>query len=777
MSAFRLKCRIALGQLLLLAVFAGLTQAEEKEKANAPRLAPLAPFEKYKPEDRGRWAYQPPKRLEVPKVENAAWVKTPIDAFVLARMERGGVMPAKAADRSILLRRVTVDLTGLPPSPEEIDAFVNDPNQNAYVNVVERLLASPHYGERWGQHWLDVVRYADTDGFEYDALRPDAWRYRDYVVKSFNNDKPFDRFILEQLAGDELAPGDQESLAAVGFNRLAAWRKNAGNQDEDMNRNEVLTEQANAVGAVFMGTTLACARCHDHLFDPIKQSDYYRLQAFFAPAVFKETSLASPEAQKAWDAKAKSVKAEMEKVKKALADMEQDWKKRLLDAKRSQLSEAERQALAVPADQRNAEQKALAAQANFLLASKVDDTGRKFLKELKDRKKAMMAALDDIESRMPEPLPAVWGIADERKNIPQIHILDRGMHASKGNRVGPRVPGLFLPDDSPEYEDDNHSNGTGRRLALARWLASSENPLTARVMVNRLWHYHFGRGIVATPNDFGAQGAPPTHPELLDWLATEFVQQKWSVKAMHRLMVLSSTYQTASEGEPEKLSAAGQSKDPGNNLFWRYNRRRIEAEAVRDAMLNVAGNFNPKAGGPAVLVPVQPVLVEQLYKPKQWAVTANPSEHHRRTIYLIAKRNLRLPFMEAFDAPDLQNSCARREQSTHALQSLELLNGSFSNDQARVFAGRLLKEKGWNPNALVQRAFRLATGREPTAQETQIAARFLSKQSALLRQRLERKEEVPVPAWMPETLDKASGAALCDFSLAMFSLPGFLYLN
>jgi len=563
----------------------------------------------------------------------------------------------------------------------------------------------------------------------------------------------------------------------VGFNRLAAWRKNAGNQDEDMNRNEVLTEQANAVGAVFMGTTLACARCHDHLFDPIKQSDYYRLQAFFAPAVFKETSLASPEAQKAWDVKAKAAKAEMEKAKKAMAEMEQDWKKRLLEAKRSQLSEAERQALSVPADQRTAEQKALAAQASFLLASKVDDIGRRFLKELKDKKKAMRAALDDIESRMPEPLPAIWGIADERKSIPQVHILDRGMHSSKGNRVGPRVPGLFLPDNSPEYEDDNHSNSTGRRLALAHWLTSPENPLTARVMVNRLWHYHFGRGIVATPNDFGAQGAPPTHPELLDWLATEFVQQKWSVKAMHRLMVLSSTYQTACEGEPEKLTSTAQSKDPGNNFFWRYNRRRIEAEAVRDAMLKGAGNFNPKAEGPAVLVPVQPELISQLYKPKQWAVTDDPSEHHRRTIYLIAKRNLRLPFMEAFDAPDLQNSCARREQSTHALQSLELLNGNFGNDQARVFAGRLLKETGWDPNALVKRAFRLATGREPTTQETQIATRFLSQQSALLRERLDHKEDVPIPAWMPETLDKASGAALCDFALAMFSLPGFLYLN
>jgi hypothetical protein len=264
---------------------------------------------------------------------------------------------------------------------------------------------------------------------------------------------------------------------------------------------------------------------------------------------------------------------------------------------------------------------------------------------------------------------------------------------------------------------------------------------------------------------------------LLDWLATEFVQQKWSTKAMHRLMVLSSAYQTASEGEPEKLSAASQNKDPGNNLFWRFNRRRIEAESVRDAMLKVAGNLNLKEGGPAVLVPVQPVLINQLYKPKQWAVTADPTEHHRRTVYLIAKRNLRLPFMEAFDAPDLQNSCARREQSTHALQSLELLNGDLANAQARVLSGRLLKENGWNPTALVRHAFKLTTGRAPTAQEAQIAERFLTEQSGLLRERLARKEEVPLPSWMPETIDKASAAALCDFSLAMFNLPAFLYLN
>lgn len=765
--------------------FSGFVTAEEKKEASDPasksshpaKLAHLAPFESYTAADRGRWAYQTPTRPEVPNIKITGWVKTPVDAFILARLEKEGLTPAEPAARATLLRRVYFDLIGLPPSPEEVDAFVRDTGDKAYDNVVNRLLASPHYGERWGQHWLDVVRYADTDGFEYDALRPDAWRYRDYVIRAFNIDKPFDRFILEQLAGDELAPGDRDAMAAAGFNRLAAWRKNAGNQDEDMNRNEILTEQTNAVGAVFMGTTVACARCHDHLFDPIKQSDYYRLQAFFAPAAFKEVSLASVEARAEYDAKAKVVKEEMEKIKKSMAGMEEDWKKRLLEAKRSQLSNAERVALAVPLAERNEEQKALASQAEFKLASRVDDLGRRFAHELKQKKKEMMAELEEVEARMPEPLPSLWTVADERKQIQPVHILDRGMHASKRNRVGPRVPGLFLPANTPEYEDDNHSATTGRRLALARWLASPENPLTARVMVNRLWHYHFGRGIVSTPNDFGAQGAPPTHPELLDWLASEFVAQNWSIKAMHRLMVMSNTYQLASEGEPSSLSTTGLTKDPDNRLFWRHNRRRIEAEAVRDAILSVAGNLNPKPGGPAVLVPVQEELVHQLYKPKQWAVTPNASEHRRRSIYLIAKRNLRLPFMEAFDAPDLQNSCARREQSTHALQTLELMNGAFSNAQAQVLAGRLLKENGWRPEALIQRAFRLTTGRAPSSQEARIAASFLGQQTTLLKEQLARSEEVLLPSWMPEDIDKAAAAAVCDFSLAMFNLPGFLYLN
>jgi hypothetical protein len=736
----------------------------------------LAQVETYTLKERSWWAYRRPVRPALPVVRNQDWVKTPVDAFVLARLEKEGLAPARPADRATLLRRLTFDLIGLPPTPEEVDAFVRDTSSDAYDKVVERLLASPQYGERWGRHWLDIVRYADTDGFEYDTLRPDAWRYRDYVIKSFNEDKPYDRFILEQLAGDELAPNDPDALVAVGFNRLAALRKNAGNQDEDMNRNEVLTERTNAVGAVFLGSTLACARCHNHMFDPLRQSDYYRLEAFFAPSVPKEIPLAPVEEQEAWQAKAKVLKEEMERVKSSFAEMEKQWNEELRKAKIDQLSAEEKTVLDLRAEQRSPEQQVLASAVERKLASKGDETTRRWLDDLKKKKKEMMQTLERLEARMPDPLPALWSLTDDRNQIPEVHVLERGDHAHKGKRVGPRVPGVFLPQDAPEVEDDNGST-TGRRLALARWLASAENPLAARVMVNRLWNYHFNRGIVATPNDFGAQGTSPTHPLLLDWLATEFVRQHWSLKAMHRLMVLSNTYQLASEGELGKMSATNQTKDPDNRLFWRYNRRRLEAEEFRDSMLSVAGNLNLRTGGPAVFVPVQAALVKQLYHPKQWMITSGVDEHNRRSIYLVAKRNLRLPFMEAFDSPDMQNSCPRREQSTHSLQALELMNGDFSNGQAFQLAGRLLAECGSSPDAIVERAFRLATGRAPTDLEYKLSKRFLIQQAGLLRGQAARGNPSPSPPGVTFTVDPAQRTAVCDFALAIFNLPSFLYVN
>ena len=734
------------------------------------------PFETYTLKERSWWAYQKPERPELPAVKNQDWVRTPVDAFILARLEKQGMAPAAPADRATLLRRVTFDLVGLPPTPEEVDAFIHDSSPEAYAKIVERLLASPRYGERWGRHWLDVVRYADTDGFEYDTLRPHVWRYRDYVIKSFNEDKPYDRFILEQLAGDELVPNEPDGLVAVGFNRLAALRKNAGNQDEEMNRNEVLTERTNAVGAVFLGSTLACARCHNHLFDPLRQSDYYRLQAFFAPSIPKEIPLATPQEQAAWESKAKVGKDEIEQLKKSFAEMEKQWSQELRNTKWQQLSTDEKKVLDIPAEQRSPEQRTLAFAVEKKLATKGDDIGRRHLAELNVKKKEMMQALEALETKMPEPLPAVWSLTDDCQQIPEIHILERGDHTHKGKRVGPRVPGVFLPENAPEVKDGNGPT-TGRRLALARWIAHPDNPLTARVMVNRLWHYHFNRGIVATPNDFGAQGAAPTHPNLLDWLATEFVRQRWSVKAMHRLIVLSNTYQLASEGDPEKTPETNLAKDPDNRLFWRFNRRRLEAEEFRDCMLSVAGNLNLKTGGPGVFVPVQQTLIKQLYNPKQWIATPDVWEHNRRSVYLIAKRNLRLPFMETFDSPDMQNSCARREQSTHALQALELMNGAFSNTQAGELVGRLLRESGSDPDVLVERAFRLATGRLPSSKERELARQFLTEQKELLRAQPLRELNWPGPSGITYNIDPATAAALRDFALAVFNLPGFLYVN
>ena len=641
----------------------------------------VAPLGKYTPAERRHWAFQKRSTPEVPKFTDpadAAWVRTPVDAFVLARMKKDGLHPSVPASRATLIRRVYFDLTGLPATPAEVSAFVADRSPDAYKKLVERLLASPRYGERWGQHWLDVVRFAETDGFEYDTHRSDAWRYRDYVIRAFQNDKPYDRFLMEQLAGDEIAPKEDETLIAAGFNRLAPLRKNAGNQEVASSRNEVLTEMTNIVGAAFLGVTLGCARCHDHKFDPIRQSDYYRIQAYFASTHDNDVLKATPGEQAAWKAKIEPIQQEIKLVRASMRKM-------------------------TPEQRTEASKK-----------------------------------LEELQDRMPAPLPALFSVGDDPAKRDVVHLLARGDYQHKGDAVGMRPLGVLLPDGAPELSAETAKP----REELARWIAGPENPLTARVMANRVWHYHFGRGIVSTPNDFGRMGARPTHPELLDWLANEFVSSGWSVKHLHRLILMSSTYRQASEA-----SAAAREKDPEDKLVSHFPRRRLEAEEIRDAMLAAAGDLNPKQGGPSVIVPIDKQLVDALYKPSQWAVTPDPSEHNRRSVYLIAKRNLRLPFMEVFDAPDTQVSCPRRESSTHAPQALELLNGDFSNRQAEVFAARLAKEAGRNPARQVDLAYRLATGRAPRPREKQLALEFLQTQP------------------------------LREFALAVFNLNAFLYVE
>lgn len=637
--------------------------------------ADLAPLGTYTPRERSHWAFVKRTTLAVPTFANAtdqAWAQQPVDAFILQRLQKEGLQPSPPAERATLIRRAYFDMLGLPPAPSEVTAFVNDKAPDAWPKLVERLLASPHYGERWGQHWLDVVRFAETDGFEYDTHRVGAWRYRDYVIRSFNEDKPFDRFVTEQLAGDELDPNDEDLLVASGFNRLGPLRKNAGNQEVASSRNEVLTEMTNVVGAAFLGVTIGCARCHDHKFDPVRQSDYYRIQAYFAAVHDNDIIKATPEEQAARKAKAEPLEKEIAKLTGALNK---------LKAKDNAATREEQEAL----------------------------------------KKKMEA----LQEQLPAPLPAVHSVLNNSEKKSPIHLLTRGDYAHKGLRVGMRPLGVLLPDGTPEVPETTIKP----RTELAQWIVAPDNPLTARVLVNRVWQYHFGRGIVVTANDFGRMGARPSHPELLDYLANEFVAHGFSIKHLHRLMLNSNTYQQSSQPPAEPaLRALALQKDPENKWLWRFNRQRLEAEQLRDAMLAVAGNLNPKQGGPSVMIPIDQGLVNMLYKPSQWAPAKDPLEYTRRSVYLIAKRNLRLPFMEVFDAPDTQASCARRESSTHAPQALELLNGAIANEQAEVLAKRLEKEAGPNLRKQIDLGYRLVAGRPARPAEVKAALAFLKTQ-------------------------------------------------
>jgi len=647
----------------------------------------LAPLGTYTAMERRQWEFQPRTDPAPPAFADAAgkgWVKTPVDAFILAGLRKQGLKPAPPADRATLLRRVTFDLIGLPPTPAEIDAFVADKSPQAWEKVVDRLLASPHYGEQWGRHWLDVVRFAESDGYEYDTHRPDAWRYRDYVVQSFNDDKPYDTFVKEQLAGDEMDPANKTYLVASGFNRLGPLRKNAGNQDVASSHNEVLTEMTNIVGAAFLGVTVGCARCHDHKFDPFRQSDYYRLQAHFAQVQINDIVLASKEEQDAWKAKAQPVEQERRQLQAAL--------RRAPEGEKGKLE----------------------------------------------------TQLDEIDDKMPPPLESIYAVRDEPEKASPIKVLFHGDYLNPVATVGVRTLGILLPEGAPEAPIQEEKP----RVKLAEWIADPANPLTARVMANRVWQYHFGRGIVATPNDFGVMGARPSNRELLDWLASRFVEGGWKLKPLHRMILLSNAYQQASISPIEKEAAE---KDADDALLWKFNHQRLEAEEIRDAMLAVSTRLNLKAGGPSFMVPIDPALVLSLKRPQYWVATRDKTEYDRRTLYMIYKRNLRLPFVEVFDAPDTLLSCARREQSTHAPQALELLNGQTSNDLAAAFAARLLKERATAAER-VDYAWRLAAGRLPTPAEKSLAMKFFGDQPN-------------------------DPARVKEFALAVFNLNAFLYVN
>ncbi|HUS05422.1 MAG TPA: DUF1549 and DUF1553 domain-containing protein [Bryobacteraceae bacterium] len=667
---------------------------------------------------RGYWAFKTPVRPATPAV-NSDWARTPIDAFILSALEAKKLAPSPAAGRAQLLRRVTLDLTGLPPTPEEVAAFLRDNSADAYEKVVDRLLASSHYGERWALRWLDVVRYADTNGFETDAVRPQAWRYRDYVTHAFNNDKPYDRFLREQIAGDELWSGDREAVIASGFNRLGPAHIVGGVQDQELNRQEQLTEMAGAIGPVYLGLTVGCARCHNHKFDPILQADYYRLQAIYAGTQFKEIEIATPDQKLAYEQAKKAYEASLKPLKDQIAAIEAPFREALRKEKTARLDPKLRAALEIPKEQRNAEQKLLAKDAEDQVKSTWDEVLAAMPPAERDRRAVIRKQFVALELTAPDPSPAAYAVANMEKEVPPTHILQVGDYKHKLGVVEPGFLKVLVHNDTAVP-----AAAAGRRSSLANWLADPRHPLTARVMVNRIWQFRMGTGLVATPNDFGVLGQRPTNQKLLDWLAVEFVEKGWSVKTMDRMIVLSSVYRQGTHG-----NAASAQIDPDNKLYWRMNRRRLEGEIIRDNVLAVAGTLNPKQGGKPVFVPIEKEVYDLIFSEGEpdnlWPVTPDPAEHTRRSLYLLNKRSVRLPLLANFDQPDTMTSCPVRPVSTHSLQSLSLFNSDFMNRQAEAFAARLRRESGGNASRQVRRAFQLSLARDPSPAELKLAKSFL----------------------------------------------------
>ncbi len=688
------------------------------------------------------WAFRAPVRPAVPAITNLkSQTRNPIDAFLLAKLEAAGLSFSPEADRRTLIRRLSFDLLGLPPTPEQVAAFVNDKSPDAYEKLVDRLLASPQYGERWATFWLDLARYAETDGFKADDPRPAAWRYRDYVIRALNDDKPYDRFLREQIAGDELYPDDPDALVATGFNRHFPDEYNAVNLEQ--RRQEILNDMTDTTAQVVLGLTAGCARCHDHKFDPISQEDYYRLQAFFAAYQPADVPAGRHDEMEHYRAELRQWEERTADLRKRIGELEEPYRHKFLESRKKRFPKEYQDMYDLPPEKRTP----LEQQIAHMVEKQVSASEAEVSKSMKPAERQQW---QELQKEMTDA-------AHERPPAPP-HLLRRGDWRHPAKEV---TPGFLSTLDARPADVPAPKPGaatTGRRAVLARWLASADNPLTARVMVNRLWQGHFGRGIVATPGDFGAQGEPPTHPELLDWLATEFVRQGWSIKQMHRLMVTSAAYRQVSVATP-------QAADVDNRLLGHQNRRRLEGEALRDAMLSVSGLLNPKAGGRSVF----PELPEELGVTAGWRATPDAAERDRRSVYVYVKRNQRYPLFSAFDAPDANETCARRYVTTTAPQALMQLNSRATLDVARAFARRVLKETGGDPAKVIDRAHRLALGREPDAEERLELRSFLDRQASLLQGR-------KLPA-APAGVDPAFAAAVADLCHALLSVNEFLYVD
>ncbi len=639
--------------------------------------------------DRAFWSFRPVLEPPVPAAGGAG----PVDAFLLQKLAAEGLSPAPEADRRTLIRRATFDLHGLPPAPEEVEAFVGDPSPDAYAKLIDRLLASPRYGERWARHWLDLVRYAESDGFRQDAYRPHVWPYRDYVIRSFNEDKPYDRFVLEQLAGDELAPDDPEVVVATGFLRLGMYEYNQ--RDVPKQWGEILNDLTDVTGDVFLAMGMGCARCHDHKFDPLLQRDYFALQAFFAPLLWRDDAVLATrgrqeERRKAlanWEEKTAALRAEIAAIERPhVASAEKSITTKFLPEFQAMMRK--------PVADRTPKEHQIASLAHRQVVFERTTIDGKIKGAEREKWSALKRQLAEFDALRPAELPPAFIATDVGPVAPPTTI-----PGDPENRpVGPAFLSVLGGGAPPAA---GSSASTGRRTALAQWLVRPDHPLTARVIVNRIWQHHFGRGLVASSSDFGTLGEKPSHPELLDWLAARFVKDGWSFKKMHRLLMTSAAYrQSATRAMPQ----IARLKDPENRWLWRMNPRRLEAEEIRDAMLAATGELDGRAGGES-------------------ADPAGP----RRTVYTKAIRNTRDPLLDVFDLPESFASVGGRNVTTTATQALLMINGRWPLDRAQAFAARLRKSGARDDAERVDLAWRLAYGRPPSEAEQAAALAFLGR--------------------------------------------------
>lgn len=780
------------------------SKADDKVKADDASLLVYGNYRERKISDADRewWAFQKPVRGPVPHVSDVRWSTNPIDAFVRTKHEEKGLRPAPQADRNTLIRRAYLDLEGLLPSPAEVDAFVKDPSPNAYEKLIDKLLDSPHYGERWARMWLDVARYADSTGYEYDYDFENAWRYRDYVIKAFNQDKPYNQFIMEQLAGDEIDKPGYDSLTATGFVRLGPRVLDRDLENPNY-RFDYMDDMARTTFQGFQGLTVNCARCHDHKFDPITRKDYYKSLAFFNTFVEYDYPLVPADEWAKYEKTADEINGRIKALNTEIGKIEAPYKKELFQATLAKFPADIQEAFRTPEDQRTPGQKLLVAQVSRVSGNDDDTPGAKLkLNEADTRaRKDLEDQIEALKKQLPSRPPVAMGIRDgdfrftphqpfqpgtggginyedfgfkgkfmpargDAYQPPPLYFASTGLGSFADEMKAPVIePGFLtvLSTSAPRITPPANSAfpSSGRRRALAEFIASEDNPLTARVMVNRIWYQHFGQGIVATPNNFGKMGTPPSNQALLDWLATEFMRQGWSIKQMQRLIMNSETYKMASAF----YQADDVAKDPRDQFLWRFPVKRLEAEIIRDAVLSASGDINLDAGGPAFFPPTPKSVVSGAPIKGKWLLTRDEPSTRRRSIYASVKRNLKYPMFEVFDQPDASLSCERREVTTVPTQALTLFNNDTYLSWSRDLAGRVEREAGSDAAAQVKLLYRIAYSREASGKEVQESTEFLNHR---------RAAEQSAP------LDKANQVALsplAELAHVVLNSNEFVYIN